>query len=100
MTNLYNLEGLVEKVLNEYKDTRNNDDILIFRVYKELNEDAMIRELFCHIMFNRKNYGFPPLESVIRARRKVFEKNPKLKPKRITKLRKNKEQVFRAYANS
>ena len=98
--NLYNLEDLVKFVLEEYPDTRTNNDILIFRVYKEINEDAMIRELFLHIMMNRREYGFPPFESVLRTRRKVFEKNPHLKPKRITKLRKEKEQEFREYATS
>lgn len=100
LLNLYNLESLVKFVLEEYPDTRKNDDILIFRVYKELNEDAMIRELFCEIMFNRKEYGFPPFGSVLRTRRKVFEKHPYLKPKKITKLRKKKEREYREYAIS
>lgn len=100
MTNLYKLEGLVKKILEEYPDSRSSNDILIFRVYKELNEDAVIRELFLHIMLNRKNYGFPPFESIVRARRKVFEKYPYLKPKKITELRKEKEQEYKEYASN
>lgn len=71
MARLNKLEPLVKKVLEEYPDTRNDDDILIFRVYKEINEDAMIRELFCEILLNRKKYNLPSYKSIERCRRKL-----------------------------
>ena len=98
--NLYNLELLVKDVLLNHEDARSNDDILIFRVYKEINESAMVRELFCEVMLNRVAYGLPSFKSVERARRKVFEKCPNLKPKKITKIRKDKEREYRLYASN
>lgn len=100
MTNIYKVEGLVKKVLEEFEDSRSSDEVLIFRVYKEINEDAMIRELFCEIMLNRNTYGLPSFKSIERSRRKVFEKYPYLKPKKITELRKEKEQEYKEYAIS
>jgi hypothetical protein len=97
---LYVIEGLVEKVLKEYEDARSSDEVLIFRVYKEINEDAMIRELFCEIMLNRKEYGLPSFKSIERSRRKVFEKHPYLKPEKVTEFRKEKEQEYREYASN
>ena len=100
MNNLYKLEELVKDVLVNYEDSRSNDDVLIFRVYKEINEDAMIRELFCEVLLNRKQYNLPSYKSIERCRRKIFEKHPELKPKRITKIRKAKETEFKNYAVS
>lgn len=97
-TCLYKLEKIVELVLMNYEDTRSDDFILIYRVYKEINEDAMIRELFCEIMINHKKYELPSFESIVRSRRKVFEKYPNLKPKYITKLREQKEEEYREYS--
>lgn len=98
MNKLYKVEGLVEEVLKNYEDARSSDEVLIFRVYKEINEDAMIRELFCEIMLNRKQYGLPSFKSIERARRKIFARQPYLKPKKVTELRKEQETMYREYA--
>lgn len=99
-TDLYKIEDIVKKVLIEHKDTRNDNFILIYRVYKEINEPAMIRELFCEIMLNHSLYGLPSFESIVRSRRKVFEKHPELNPKRIKELRRKQEQKYRLYASN
>ena len=100
MNELTNIEKLVKKILFDYEDTRSSDDVLIFRVYKEINESAMTRELFCEVLLNRKKYNLPSYKSIERARRKVYEKYPYLKPERVTKLRKNKEEEYKEYSRS
>lgn len=98
--NLYKTEEVVERVLRQRKDTRSDDFILIYRVFKEINENAVIREPFYQIMLNHKEYGLPAIASVMRARRKVYEKYPYLKPEKVTKLRKDKEEEYREYSRS
>ena len=99
MNRLYKVERLVEKVLREYPDTRNDDFVLIYRVYKEINEEVVIRELFLQIMLYHKEYGFPPFESVSRARRKLQNTYPELcSNEKIQKLRDKEESVYIDYA--
>lgn len=98
--NLYKTEEVVERVLRQHKDTRSDDFILIYRVFKEINENAVIREPFYQIMLNHKEYGLPAIASVMRARRKVYEKYPYLKPERVSKYRKDKEEEYREYSRS
>ena len=98
--NLYKTEEVVERVLRQHKDTRSDDFILIYRVFKEINENAVIRESFYQIMLNHKEYGLPAIASVMRARRKVYEKYPYLKPEKISELRKDKEEEYKGYSRS
>ena len=98
--NLYKTEEVVERVLRQHKDTRSDDFILIYRVFKEINENAVIREPFYQIMLNHKEYGLPAIASVMRVRRKVYEKYSYLKPERVTKLRKDKEEEYKEYSRS
>ena len=85
--NLYKTEKIVEKVLRQHKDTRADDFVLIYRVFKELNENVVVRLPFFEIMLNHKEYRLPAIASVMRARRKVYEKYPYLKPEKVTKKR-------------
>lgn len=99
MERFFKTEDLVKKVLIEFPDSRNNDDILIFRVYKELNEEAVIRELFCEIMLNRKEYGLPSYKTIERCRRKLVNQYPELAPtKDVQKLRDKEEMNYFDYA--
>lgn len=98
--NLYKTEEVVERVLRQHKDTRSDDFILIYRVFKEINENAVIREPFYQIMLNHKEYGLPAIASIMRARRKVYEKYPYLKPEKVTKLRKDKKEEYKEYSRS
>lgn len=97
---LYKTEEIVEIVLREHKDTRADDFILIYRVFKEINENAVIREPFYHVMLNHKEYGLPAIASIMRARRKVYEKYPYLNPKKIKELREKEEKEYREYSRS
>ena len=98
--NLFTTEEVVERVLRQHEDTRSDDFVLIYRVFKEINENAVIREPFHYVMLNHKEYKLPAISSIMRARRKVFEKYPYLKPKKITKLRKVKEREYKEYASN
>lgn len=97
---LLTTEEIVERVLREHRDTRSDDFILIYRVFKEINENAVIREPFHHVMLNHKDYKLPAIASIMRARRKVYEKYPYLNPKKIKELRKGKEEEYKKYSRS
>lgn len=99
MNKLYKTEGLVEKVLKENIDTRNDDFTLIFRVYKEINEDLVLRELFFQVMLDHKKYNLPSFSSITRARRKLQNKYPELKPKKeVQEIRDKEEMNYFNYA--
>lgn len=99
MTNIYKTEAIVKKVLKEYEDSRADDFVLIYRVYKEINESAMIRELFCEVMLNHKLYELPPFESISRARRKLQAQHEELRAnKKIDEARLNKTIEYKNYA--
>ena len=97
-TDLYKIEDVVKEVLELYPDTRKDDFILIYRVYKEINEAAMIRELFCEIMINHHMYGLPAFESITRARRKVQKEYPELANKKTQEKRLNATADYINYA--
>lgn len=101
MNKLYKVEGIVEKVLREHSDARNDNFILVFRVYKEINEEAVLRELFLQIMLYHKEYGFPAFESIVRARRKLVKQYPELKPNEVVEqARKEEEVIYKQYASN
>ena len=98
--NLYTTEEVVERVLRFHEDSRSDDFVLIYRVFKEINENAVIREPFHHVMLNHKDYKFPAIASIMRARRKIYEKYPYLKTKKVTNLRKVKEKKYKEYSRT
>lgn len=98
--NLYTIEEKVEYVLREYEDSRANDFILIYRVFKEVNENAVIRNPFYHVMLNHDQYNFPAIASIMRSRRKVYQKYPDLKPEKVTKKRNEKAEEYKEYSRS
>ena len=98
--NLYTVEEKVENVLREYEDARKDDFILIYRVFKEVNENAVIRNPFYHVMLYHDNYNFPAIASIMRARRKVYQKYPDLKPEKVTKKRNEKIEEYKEYSRS
>lgn len=100
MNNLYTTEDLVHKALILFEDARSDDFVLIYRVYQLINENTVIREPFYHVMLNHKEYKLPAIASIMRARRKVYEKHPSLNPKKIKKLRKSKEEAYKHYSKS
>lgn len=92
------IEDIVYQVLEKYPDTRSDDFILIIRVYMAIKENSVVRNSFLDIMFNHKEYELPSFHTISRARRKIFEKHPELKPKQITKKRKEAEEEYVEYS--
>lgn len=97
MKSLKNIECAVEEILDRKKEARENDDILYLCVCEYFDRGVSSRSLKDFLQ-TRSNTGCPNFESVTRARRKVFEKRPELKPKKITKIREDMEKVFIDYA--
>lgn len=99
MKSIYKTEHIVKKVLEEYEDSRNDDFVLVYRVFKEINEGLTIRELFCEVMLNHKEYGLPAISTIMRCRRKLVKEYPDLKPsKKVQKARDDKEGEIINYA--
>ena len=92
-------ENIVKKVLEEYEDSRNDNFVLVFRVYKEINEDLVIRNLFCTVMLNHNEYGLPAFETVVRCRRKLQAKHKELRAnEKVEEARTNLEEEYREYS--
>lgn len=98
--NLYTTEEKVEYVLREYEDAREDDFKLIYRVFKEINENAVIRKPFFEVMLNHYDYNFPAIASIMRARRKIYQKYPDLKPEKVSKKREEKIEEYKEYSRS
>ena len=94
----HELQNKVLLVLEKYEETRSDDFKLYFHVCRAINENVAIMDRFSYVMLNHKELGFPSFESVTRCRRKIFEKYPNLKPKKVTKFREEKEEEFKEYA--
>lgn len=97
MANLKNIESVVEKILERREDARENDDILYIYVCEYFYRG--VSSMSCkEFFFSRKSMHCPTFASVTRTRRKVFERRPELKPKKVTEARNAMEEVYREYA--
>lgn len=86
------------RILQEEPYARENDGYLIRRVIEELEPDLYKKD-FKTIMDNLQFYKIS-FESITRARRKFFEKNPQLKVEKSEIARREKEQeYYLEYAN-
>ena len=97
MDRLKKIENVVEKVLELRKDSRENDDILYLCTCEYFHRGISSMTLR-DFLKTRNKIGCPNFESVTRARRKVFEKRPELKPEKITKIREDMEEIYINYA--
>lgn len=97
MNKLKNIERVVEKILEIREDARSNDDILYLYVCEQVDGDVSLLTLE-DFLTTRNKSPFPSFVSVTRARRKIFEKRPELKPKEVTRLREEMEQIYMDYA--
>lgn len=97
MKSLKNVECIVEKILVANEDSRKNDDILYLYVCEHCCKGISSISLK-NFLSIRKNTNCPSFATVMRTRRKIFEKRPELKPKRVTELRESMIDVFVDYA--
>jgi hypothetical protein len=97
MKKLKKIEDVVENILDRREDAREDDDILYLCVCEHFHADVSsmtVRDFF----ETRKKTSCPSFASVVRSRRKVFERRPELKPEDITKLREGMTGVYIDYA--
>ena len=99
-SNLYKVEEVVERVLRFYEDSRGDDFILIYRVFSEINENMVVRQPFYNVMLHHKEFKLPAIASIMRARRKVYEKYPDIKPEKVSKKRKEKIEEYKEYSRN
>ena len=92
----------VRDILELYPATRDNDNILYYYVIKEhcdingIDIDIMSVTAF---LFHMREYGFPPFETVRRARQKIQHDHPELaSSKYIQKIRKQEEDAYYNYS--
>ena len=97
MERLKKIEDVVEKILDIRKDTRENDDVLYLCVCEYFHRGVSSMTLK-NFLKSRNEMSCLNFASVVRARRKIFERRPELKPDKITKLRKDMEEVYIDYA--
>jgi hypothetical protein len=97
MEKLKKIEAVVENILVSNAATRSNNDILYINVCEYCSPGSSKLPSY-EFAQNRVALGCPPFESVTRARRKIFEKRPELKPKVVTEARENERKVYVEYA--
>lgn len=92
----------VRMILERYPETRNSDDLLYYRICKSVANDADVSIETMPLAFfllHRKAIGFPPFESVRRARQKVQAKFPHLDADpSIEDARDENEMVYREFS--
>ena len=75
------MKPLVEKLLQEFPLTRDNDNLLLLKVWAEQDNTLRMDKLFSDFSVGMIAGKYMKFESVSRARRKVQEENPGLRGK-------------------
>ena len=99
---LYKTSKLVHEILLQDERTRNSDSFLYLKVLgvlglkKGIDIDSMSITTF---LLNMTEYGFPPFESVRRARQKIQHEHPELAGNRkIKEYRQVNKGVYMNFA--
>lgn len=99
---LRNTTALVKAILEEDKQARNSDSFLYFQVLKRLGKDKNLDLDYVSVtvfLLNMSEWGFPPFESVRRARQKLQAEFPELSAnKTVAAHRAENEEAFRQFA--
>ncbi len=87
-------QEIVERVLTSYPQTRDNDQMLILKVWAVQNPALRGKE-FSFIDFSRGflDGDYHKTESITRARRKAQEENPELRGKNYIKRHEHQKDV-------
>lgn len=100
--NLMTVNDLVKELLEQFADTRKDDNQLYYRVLAHKGKQAGIdihNMSMPSFLLHMKEYGFPPFETVRRARQANQAKYPHLKAsKEVAEKRRELEQAYREYA--
>lgn len=104
MKNIKRTSELVKEILQTIPATRNSDSYLYLKVIEHIAEQRGIdlNILSVHNFFNYMSvYGFPPMKSVNRARRKLQREFPELRANPdVEAVRMENESIVRDYARA
>lgn len=97
-TELKNTSDIVKLILQRYPDTRNSDDLLYLKVCEYVN-GTHISLPFWKVIQERKDFGYPPFESVRRSRQKLQATYPELSSSKVVEAqREENEKVYKEFA--
>ena len=91
-----NIENIVETILKEVPNTRDDDFELIAEFYSRECPDVLNMN-FKYVFLGHKSLGITSFKSIERARRKVQAKHPNLIGENIKLKRKKLEKEYRDY---
>lgn len=98
MARLKVIETNVLTILLKYPESRANDFVL-YALYIKENKAELKNAGLIYALMEGKKLGMPSYESITRARRKLQQLNPELKPPNKTeKIRASRELAYRKYA--
>lgn len=102
MNELRTTASLVKHILEEDQQARNSDSFLYFRVleYHGKQKDVDIHSMSIPaFLLNMSVWGFPPFETVRRARQAVQAQRPDLAPNaQVASWRGQKQEEYRDFA--
>lgn len=101
--NLVKTSALVESILKRDRKARNSDSYLYLKVLcsiaKDRNDIEIENVTIINFLLNMTDWGFPPFESVRRARQKLQRKYPELSGNEaVTEARTKNENIYREFA--
>ena len=102
MNNLKHTTKIVKAILEEDEQARNSDSFLYMRVldvYGENNGIDIKQMSITTFLLNLREFGFPPFESVRRARQKIQATFPHLAASgKVGAMREENEKEFVEYS--
>lgn len=94
---LYEIEDVVRDILMNDKRARKDDFYLISELIRRVRPSVLTLQVV-EALNVAKEKGFPPFESITRARRKVQRKDPSLKDEETEKIRLNEVNTYKTFA--
>lgn len=99
---LYTTANLVKTILQEEPQTRSSDNLLYLKVIERIASERKldIKNLSVYYFLRyMRIYGFPPFESVRRARQKIQAQHPELSANaKVQEQREINEVEYREFA--
>tara|TARA_R110002020_G_scaffold374627_3_gene585906 strand:+ start:711 stop:1013 length:303 start_codon:yes stop_codon:yes gene_type:complete len=87
------IKPLVKELLKEFPLTRDNDNLLILKVWAEQDNTLRMNKSFSDFSVGMIAGKYMKFESVSRARRKVQEENPELRGKYYKERKELAEEI-------
>lgn len=98
MKSLFKMEDVVRDILSWNPNTRDDDFILIYEVYRKINP-LVLTLSFGEILLCHNHFGLPSFESIRRSRQKVQQNNPNLRATENTRRVRNKNEDYYKFFN-